>query len=96
MKHFEKFDIAECLDNKDSQFYYINETARENDPYEFLQSIDTVARARGLKKVAKKAGMTPDEIHKFLRDPNSSFLTIFKIFNATGYTFAPMALTKKK
>ena len=86
-----KFDVTEYLDTEDVQSCYLNYVAEENDPDELLKAINDVARARGMTKTAKEAGITREGLYKALSpDGNPAFSTVFKILNAIGYTLAPM------
>ncbi len=53
-----RFDAAEYLDTEKLQTLYLDEVAKENDPSAFLKAIETVARAKGMTKTAKAAGIS--------------------------------------
>lgn len=90
MEKITNFDAGSYLDTEESQNYYIAQVAKENDPAEFLKAISTVARARGMSKTAKEAGITREGLYKALSpEGNPAFSTVCKILNAIGYTLTP-------
>ena len=62
-----KFDVAEYLDTEEVQSCYLNYVAEENDPDELLKAINDVARARGMTKTAKEAGITREGFTRLCR-----------------------------
>ena len=62
-----------------------------------IKAIDTVARAKGIAKTAKEAGISWEGLYKALSpNGNSSFATVCKILNAIGYTLVPTRNPKKR
>ena len=93
MEKLTPFDAAEYLDDKELQARYLVEVAKENDPAELLKAIDTIARARGMSKTAREAGITREGLYKALSPQgNPAFSTVFKVLNAIGYTLIPMPI----
>jgi len=93
MKKLTKFDSAEYLDDEELQARYLVDVAKENDPAELLRAIDTIARARGMAKTAREAGITREGLYKALSPQgNPAFSTIFKVLNVIGYTLVPMPM----
>ena len=89
-----KFDVAEYLDTEELRAGYLDLVAKEGSPEEFLSAINDVARARGISKTAKEAGITREGLYKALSpDGNPTFTTICKILNAIGYTFTLTPIT---
>lgn len=96
MEKLTRFDAAEYLDTEKLQTFYLDEVAKENDPAAFLKAIDTVARAKGMTKTAKAAGISREGLYKALSpNGNPSFVTVCKILNAIGYTLVPTRITKE-
>ena len=95
MEKLTKFDVAEYLDTDELQTLYLDEAAKENDPAALIKAIDTVARAKGMTKTAKEAGISREGLYKAL-SPNGNpfFATVWKILNALGYTIVPTRITK--
>ena len=57
------FDAAEYLDTDELQTLYLDEAAKENDPIALIKAIDTVARAKGMAKTAKEAGISKEVLY---------------------------------
>lgn len=96
MENLTKFDAAEYLDTDKLQTLYLDEVAKENDPHALIRAIDTVARAKGMTKTAKEAGISREGLYKALSpNGNPSFATVCKIMNAIGYTLVPTRITNK-
>ena len=66
MEKLTKFDVAEYLDTDELQTLYLDEVAKENDPAALIKAIDTVARAKGMTKTAKEAGISREGLYKAL------------------------------
>ena len=82
-----EFDAAEYLDTDELREGYLDLVSKEGSPEELLQAINVVARARGMTKTAKEAGITRDGLYKALSaDGNPAFTTVCKILKAIGYT----------
>ena len=97
MEKLTKFDVAEYLDTDEIQTLYLDEVAKENDPAALIKAIDTVARAKGMTKTAKEAGISREGLYKALSlTCNPSFATVCKILNAIGYTLVPTRTHEKK
>lgn len=96
MEKLTRFDAAEYLDTEKLQTLYLDEVAKENDPSAFLKAIETVARANGMTKTAKAAGISREGLYKALSpNGNPSFATVCKILNAIGYTLVPTRIAKE-
>ena len=96
MEKLTRFDAAEYLDTEKLQTLYLDEVAKENDPSAFLKAIETVARAKGMTKTAKAAGISREGLYKALSsNGNPSFATVCKILNAVGYTLVPTRIAKE-
>ena len=82
--------MAEYLDTKELQQGYLDFNAKEGTPEDLIRAINTVARARGMTKTARDAGITRDGLYKALSENgNPSFATVCKILHAIGYTITP-------
>lgn len=97
MAKLTRFDMADYLNNEELQSLYLAEVARENDVEALLKAIDTVARANGMAKTAREAGITREGLYKALSPKgNPSFSTVCKILGAIGYTLIPTPIRKAK
>ena len=78
MEKLTEFDMAEYLDTEELQQGYLDYNAKQGSPEDLLRAINTVARARGMTKTAKEAGITRDGLYKALSpDGNPAFSTAF-------------------
>ncbi len=60
------------------------ETAGD-DPEYIAKVLGTIAKARGMSKIAKKTGLSREGLYKALSgDGNPEFATILKVMNALG------------
>lgn len=89
-----KFDVAEYLDSDELRKGYLEAVAADGEEKELLCAIKDVARARGMAKTARDAGITREGLYKALSpDGNPAFSTVFRILKAIGYTLTPTPLT---
>lgn len=89
-----KFDVADYLDTEELREEYIENVSKDGTPEELLKAINDVARARGMTKTAKEAGITREGLYKALSpEGNPAFTTVCKILNAIGYKLIPMPIT---
>ena len=89
-----EFDMAEYLDTEELQKGYLDYNAREGTPEDLLRAINAVARARGMTKTAKEAGITREGLYKALSpNGNPTFSTVWNILHAIGYTLTPTPLS---
>ncbi len=85
-----EFDTAEYLDTEKLQKGYLDYVANEGTEEELLKAIADVARARGMAKTAKEAGITREGLYKALSlKGNPSFSTVWKLLRSIGYTLTP-------
>jgi probable addiction module antidote protein len=82
------FDVAAHLDNDETIAFFL-EDAADGSPEEFIHALNTVARAKGMTEIAKKAGVTRASLYKSLADGGKPrFDTIVKITKALGCKLA--------
>ena len=90
MEQLTEFDMAEYLDREGLQQGYLDFKAQEGRWEELLQAIRVVARARGMTRTAREAGISRDGLYKALSpDGNPAFTTVCSILRAIGYTLTP-------
>ena len=90
-----EFDIAEYLDTEELREGYLELVAKDGTQEELLRAINAVARARGMTKTAKEAGITRDGLYKALApEANPAFSTVFNILHAIGYALTPTPIAK--
>jgi len=79
------FDIAEHLESDVDIQEFLEESAITGDSSDFIHALNIAARAKGMTKVAKRAGVTRASLYKSLsEDGNPRFDTINKIVRALG------------
>lgn len=95
MEKLTEFDSAEYLDSEELRSGYLELVAKEGTQEELLKAINDVARARGMTKTAKEAGITREGLYKALSpNGNPAFSTAWNILRAIGYTLNPTPLSK--
>jgi probable addiction module antidote protein len=84
-----KYDSAEYLDSKEAINAYMEEALETDDPAFIAKALGTVARARGMSKIAKKAGLSRESLYKALStEGNPEFGTIIRVMHALGLKFS--------
>ncbi|MBR1536354.1 MAG: putative addiction module antidote protein [Treponema sp.] len=90
-----KFDVAEYLDNEELRENYLELVAKDGTQEELLKAINDVARARGMTKTAREAGISREGLYKALSpDGNPAFSTIWNILHSIGYTLTPTPIVR--
>ena len=90
-----KFDVAEYLDNEELRENYLELVAKDGTQEELLKAINDVARARGMTKTAREAGISREGLYKALSpDGNPAFSTIWNILHSIGYTLTPTQIVR--
>lgn len=81
--NFRVFDAAEFLDNEEIIAAYLSDAMEDPDPDAILDAIATVARARGMAKLATDSGLGRESLYKTL-SPGAKprYETIMKIIKA--------------
>ena len=85
MKKLKTFDAADYLDNEIVIAEYLNAALEDENPDVFLVTISDVAKARGMTKLAKDAGLGRESLYKAL-SPGAKprYDTIIKLLRALG------------
>ena len=90
------FDMAEYLNNEEERQGYIEYISQNGTEEEVLEAVATVARARGMTKTAKDAGITREGLYKALSPTgNPSFMTVCKILKAIGFRLSITPIEKQ-
>jgi len=80
-----KFDAADYLQTPDQIAAYLTEALATGDTSFVCTAIDTVARAKGMSKVAKATGLGRESLYKSLGGATKpEFETIAKVINSFG------------
>lgn len=81
------FDAADYLHTDEDIQEYLDEVISENDPRAFLQALNTVARAKGMSKLAQDTGIPRESLYQSLSEKgNPGFYTLWKVAAALGCT----------
>jgi probable addiction module antidote protein len=92
---FSRYDTADYLKTEDDVAAYLEAVMEEagDDAAFVAQALGTVARARGMVKLARDTGLTREGLYKALSaDGNPSFGTVLKVMRALGLKLAPQRL----
>ena len=79
-----KFDASNYITTLDDVVAYLNVALEENDPCALTQALGTVARSKGLTKIAEMAGLKREDLYESLEDGNPSFSTVCNVLAACG------------
>ena len=91
------FDAAEFLADDETQLAYLNAALAEGNAQAMVAALGTVARARGMSRVAKRSGLGRESLYKALSDSgNPAFATILGVASALGYTFEMRSAPAKR
>jgi probable addiction module antidote protein len=84
-----RFDAADYLDSEERQVAYIAAALETGDADFVRDALGIVARARGMNKIAKTAGLNRESLYKALgEDGNPGFATVMRIVRALGLTLS--------
>ena len=82
------FDPAAYLKTDTARAAYMNEALETGDPAFIADAVGVLARARGMGKVAKEAGLSRESLYRALSsDGNPEFATILKVMAALHLNF---------
>ena len=88
------YDVAEHLRTEEEMLLYIEAAFEEaGDDASFIaKALGDVARARGMTKVARDAGLSRESLYKALSGERSpDFSTLLKVMRALGIRLHPQA-----
>lgn len=86
-----RLDIAELLNDEETINAYLNEALTEGTPAEFVQALNTVARAKKMHDIAEKSGIGRTTLYRSLKSEKPRFETLAKVLDAMGYRLAVVA-----
>ena len=82
------FDAARNLDDDQAMAEYMTAVLEANDPDLLLLALSDVARAKGMARVARDAGLGRESLYKALAPgAKPRFETIMKVARALGVKF---------
>ncbi len=83
------FNISDYLKSEDDIRGFLQEVAETGDTSDFIHALGIAARAKGMTKIAQKAGVTRASLYKSLSEEgHPQFETVSKVVNALGYRIA--------
>lgn len=83
------FDVAEHLKTDADIKAFLAGVLEEGDASDYIHALNTVARAKGMTEIARKAGLTRASLYKALADDaHPRFDTIKKVVEALGCKLA--------
>ena len=79
------YDSADFLTSPGAVHTYLQEALATDDPVFVAHALGAVARARGMTRIAKKAGLSRESLYKALStNGNPEFGTILRVMHALG------------
>lgn len=85
-----KYETSDYLDSPQAVEAYLEAAFETNDTALVAAALGDVVKARGMKKVADKAGLSRESLYRALSETGNPELgTILKVLNAVGVTLTP-------
>jgi probable addiction module antidote protein len=79
------WDSAKHLKTEDDIAHYLEAVFEDGDPALIAHALGVVARAKGMSKIARAAGLGRESLYKALSpDGNPEFMTVLKVMRALG------------
>jgi probable addiction module antidote protein len=80
-----KYDVADYLKTPQDMAAYLEASLEEGDAAFVAKALGDIARAKGMTKVAKEAGLSRESLYKSLSgDRTPGFDTILRVLKALG------------
>ena len=84
-EQFSKWDLADYLINPSDVAEYLNQVVEDGDQAELVYALGVVARARGMSRIAREAGVSREGLYTALgRGGNPTLATFTKVLDACG------------
>ena len=87
------FNVEDYLETQEDIIEFIKEMAENGTPKEFISSLGTVAKSKGMTKIAQETGLARQQLYKTLSEQgNPTIDTLFKVLKALNIkmTFEPI------
>ena len=85
MVTFTKFDAADHLGSPETIAFYLTDVFETDDSDFIKHALGTVARTKGVTAAAETAGLSPDDLSRFIqRQSPQEFDTVRKLLGAAG------------
>lgn len=79
------WDPSDHLETKEDMAAYLEAALEDGDPAVISAALGDIARARGMSKIARDAGLGRESLYKSLSaEGNPTFVTVLKIVEALG------------
>jgi probable addiction module antidote protein len=79
------YDSAAYLKTEEDVANYLEAVFEDGDPALISHALGVIARAKGMAKIAKKAGLGRESLYKALsKDGNPKIETVVKVVHALG------------
>lgn len=86
---YKVFDASEYLTSEEMITEYLTAASEDPNPEVFIAALGDVAKARGMTKVAKDAGLGRESLYKALsKGSHPRYETISAVMQALGVKFA--------
>lgn len=93
MTRYAPFDAADYLDDEQTIAEYLTAALDDPNPDVFLTAVRDVARARGMAKLAKDAGLGRESLYKALKTgAKPRYDTMLKLLHALGVKLSASAV----
>ena len=84
-----RYDSADYLDSDAAVNAYMEEALATEDPAFIAHALGTIARARGMARIARKTGLSRESLYKALSaEGNPEFGTVIRVMHALGLKFS--------
>lgn len=86
MMKFTPFDAADYITDRDQILSFLQLVFEEGDLDDIRDSLDVVARSKGMSAVARETGITREALYKALGPKgNPTLETLYNLINALGF-----------
>ena len=83
--HTRPWDAMDYLETEEDIVAYLEAAFEDGDPRLIAAALGDVARAKGMTKIAREAGLGRESLYKALSpDGNPEFATVLKVMRALG------------
>jgi probable addiction module antidote protein len=97
MVKLSKFDAAKYLDHPETIAVYLSEALETGDSDYIYHALDTIARAKGMTKVAKETGLARESLYKaFSGNAKPEFDTVRKVIESFGLKLVAEPIDTKR
>jgi probable addiction module antidote protein len=80
-----RWDAAAHLDSEDAMVAYLEAALEDGDAAVVTAALGDIARAKGMTRVARRAGLGRESLYKALSaDGNPEFATVLRVVAALG------------